>query len=74
MTIPQQAADALRSSIMERLGITRPGDLQCPRERSPMTPCVARDGSLAVADDGVCVGCGEDPVHLLADEVHRRRG
>lgn len=37
----------------------------CPRAKSDMTPCVARDGELAQADDGVCVGCGEHPAALL---------
>src|SRR5690554_3660547 len=41
----------------------------CPREKSAMTPCVARDGKLACADDGVCVGCGEHPADLLAEIV-----
>lgn len=31
----------------------------CPRARSDMTPCIARDGHLALADDYLCVGCGE---------------
>jgi len=30
----------------------------CPREKSYMTPCVARDGHLALADNNACVGCG----------------
>ena len=47
-------------------------DLQhvgCPRARSDMTPCVARDGHLALADEpnAVCVGCGADPVVLLSE-------
>jgi hypothetical protein len=37
----------------------------CPRSKSDMTPCVARDGQLAQADDGVCVGCGENAAELL---------
>jgi hypothetical protein len=70
----KRAADALPTAITERLGLGRPSLIGCPREQSPMTPCVARDGSLALADDGVCVGCGADPVGLLAEEVERRRG
>lgn len=39
----------------------------CPRARSDWTPCIARDGALALADDGVCVGCGHQPSELLKD-------
>jgi hypothetical protein len=41
--------------------------IDCPRARTPMTPCVARDGRLAVADAGECVGCGADPTLLLVE-------
>jgi len=39
----------------------------CPRAKSDMTPCVARDGQLAQTTPhyGVCVGCGENPADLL---------
>jgi hypothetical protein len=30
-----------------------------------MTPCVARDGKPATADDGKCVGCNAHPSDLL---------
>lgn len=49
----------------------------CPRAASDMTPCVARDGAICVADDGRCVGCCADPRDLLQTlrgEVHRRTG
>jgi hypothetical protein len=46
-------------------------NINCPRARTWMTPCVARDGSLAVADDGVCVGCGADPEELLHELATR---
>lgn len=36
-----------------------PQHIGCPRARSDMTPCIARDGHLALYDDGDCVGCGE---------------
>jgi hypothetical protein len=49
-------------------------DLQhvgCPRAKSDMTPCIARDGKLALAgvpaDGLVCVGCGHDPHPLLVE-------
>jgi hypothetical protein len=40
-------------------------DIDCPRAKTWMTPCVARDGRTAVADDGMCVGCNVDPGLLL---------
>lgn len=46
-----------------------PEHVGCPRATSDMTPCVARDGGLAVADDGACVGCGAKPADLLRDLV-----
>lgn len=48
-----------------------PQHVGCPRARSDMTPCVARDGGLATADDGKCVGCMADPADLLAELVKR---
>ena len=32
-------------------------EIDCPRATSWMTPCIARDGHVALADDGRCVGC-----------------
>jgi hypothetical protein len=50
-----------------------PDHIGCPRAQSDMTPCVARDGQLAVgstaADEPVCVGCGKNPADLLRDLV-----
>lgn len=37
----------------------------CPRAKSDMTPCIARDGALALADDLKCVYCNEHPKDLL---------
>ena len=45
------------------------GHVGCPRARSDMTPCVARDSHLACADDGKCVGCGLHPAALLTELV-----
>jgi hypothetical protein len=48
----------------------------CPRAQTDMTPCVARDGHLACADDGNCVGCNKSPSALLIslqDAVGRER-
>ena len=46
-----------------------PEHVGCPRARSDMTPCVARDGNIAVADNGQCAYCGEYPGDLLRDLV-----
>jgi hypothetical protein len=50
-------------------------DVDCPRAKSWMTPCVARDGATAIDDPAaarpVCVGCGSDPLELLADLAER---
>ena len=46
--------------------------IQCPFARSDMTPCVIKDGELARADDGVCVGC-ERPIPTFASVAERRR-
>ena len=45
--------------------------LYCPRAKSDMTPCAARDGSTAVTDDGHCVGCGEHSADLLKEIVRK---
>jgi hypothetical protein len=52
-----------------------PEHVGCPRARSDMTPCIARDGSLALADDQKCVGCAGEPANLrraLRDAVGRK--
>lgn len=43
------------------------GHVGCPRAQSDMTPCVARDGHIALADSQVCVGCGAEPATLLTE-------
>jgi hypothetical protein len=48
-----------------------PDHVGCPRAKSDMTPCVARDGFSAQADDGLCVGCGARPAALLVDLVRQ---
>jgi len=44
-----------------------PRHVGCPRAKSDMTPCIARDGHLALAGDppADCVGCGQAPGPLL---------
>lgn len=44
-----------------------PEYIGCPRAKSDMTPCIARDGSPALADDLRCVGCDMDPMLLLVE-------
>lgn len=45
-----------------------PGYVGCPWVKSDMSPCVARDGRLALtAAPSVCVGCGNTPRYLLRD-------
>lgn len=60
-------ADRVRDLVLKRTGLKR-DELKCPREKSLMTPCVARDGGLAVTTDGVCVGCEVPAAELLAKE------
>lgn len=45
-----------RDLCFKRTGI-KPEELECPREKSDMTPCVARDGDLAMTENKLCVGC-----------------
>lgn len=44
-----------------------PQHVGCPRAHSDMTPCIARDGQLALADDDRCVGCNDAPWRLLVE-------
>ena len=47
-----------------------PKHVGCPRAKSDMTPCVARDGELAQDEDGLCVGCDQKPAELLKALVY----
>lgn len=61
--------------------MTIPQRLDCPRAKTWMTPCVARDGRTACSDRDpdqgmraesvVCVGCGQQPRALLLDLSQR---
>ncbi len=78
-------AEKLKALIFKRTGLPS-SELTCPREKSEMTPCVARDGGLAVCDinigdadraliisrrtELVCVGC-EAKVAWLLDQEDR---
>jgi hypothetical protein len=41
--------------------------IDCPRAKTDMTPCIARDGKNALADDDMCVGCYVKPKAALRD-------
>lgn len=45
--------------------------IDCPRAKSEMTPCMARDGHLALADDGRCVGCPNEDRPYPFEELSR---
>lgn len=70
--------DQLRDMIFERTGL-KAGELVCPREKSAMTPCAARDGDLATIKKNngpkkeplLCVGCGYE-IDLLV-EIEKRK-
>jgi len=74
---PQEAADyklanEYRDAVFRRTGIER-HELECPRENSFMTPCVARDGESAVAftpaGRAVCAGCECGVNDLYTEEM-----
>ncbi|MCV7354476.1 hypothetical protein [Mycolicibacterium fluoranthenivorans] len=44
-----------------------PEHVGCPRAKTSETPCIARDGSTALADDNKCVGCDKRPSALLKE-------
>lgn len=47
--------------------------IDCPRARTWMTPCIARDGALALDEDldGTCIGCGIRPRAALVELAER---
>ena len=62
--------DLYKGIIIGRTGIS-PKELECPREKSDMTPCVARDGDVAMTEDGKCIGCGDDIQELINEEMKK---
>lgn len=64
--------DQFKALVFEHTGI-KAEDLQCPREKSDMTPCVARDGDCAMTNDEHCVGCGQS-VALMIEKENERFG
>jgi hypothetical protein len=65
--------DKLRDMVARRVGASAAG-IVCPRERSGMAPCVARDGDCAMTEEGCCVGCGVSVAELLDGEIARSDG
>lgn len=54
-----EKADDYKRMIFKRTGL-KSSELHCPREKSEITPCIARDGGLALAESaggGRCAGC-----------------
>lgn len=45
--------------------------IDCPRAKSQWTPCMARDGHTALADDGRCVGCPDERRPYPFEELSR---
>lgn len=61
----------LMESVLKRTGL-KASELVCPRERSDMTPCVARDGDCAMTNDCHCVGCGVSVLGLFETEKQKQ--
>ena len=70
----EQIAEQLKQAVFARTKIPK-NQLQCPREKSDMTPCAARDGHLVAVLDSwgnpLCVGCEHRLDHLLAKELEK---
>ena len=64
--------DTYKKMIFDRTGIEAK-DLSCPREKTSMTPCVARSGNIAMTECEKCVGCGESVRALIHDENQRKK-
>lgn len=60
-------ANELKDLVFKRTGI-QSNELTCPREKSDMTPCIARDGDMCMLEDKTCVGCGANAIELLEQE------
>lgn len=53
------------------LAVVHVTEIDCPRAKSWMTPCIARDGNVALADDGRCVGCPSQDRPYPFEELSR---
>lgn len=62
--------DEYKDLVFKRTGLT-PNELVCPREKTEMTPCVARDGDIAMLEDKRCVGCLAKVEYLLTIEKQK---
>lgn len=60
--------DELKDLVLKRTGL-KEHELECPREKSELTPCVCRDGDCAMTEDFHCVGCGASVPNLIATEI-----
>lgn len=71
----ERLSDEYRDMVLARTGL-KPEQLVCPREKSDMTPCVARDGGLAVylntSDHPCCVGCASSVELLMTKELAKQ--
>ena len=65
-------ADKLKAIIYERTGIMA-SELVCPREKSFMTPCICRDGDLAMTDNKKCISCNISVFELLEEEGDKNK-
>jgi hypothetical protein len=66
---PSPGADVTRGPAGYGRYDDDPKHVGCPRAKSDMTPCIARDGHLALAGDppSDCAGCGQEPGVLLTE-------
>ena len=66
--------EEFRDLVVARTGL-KGNQLVCPREKSDMTPCVARDGGICVIEIprelAVCVGCETSIVRQIALEKEK---
>jgi hypothetical protein len=68
--VDREAADEYSRLVLKRIGCESE-DLECPRERSEMTPCLARDGGCVIVwrfRKPICVGCEADLHELIEKE------
>jgi hypothetical protein len=66
----KKIGDQIRALVLKRTGLTEK-ELSCPREKSDMTPCIARDSDCVVSEDLKCVGCGIDARAFLEEELRK---
>lgn len=70
----ERLGDEYRDRVFRRTGL-KGWRLECPRQKSDMTPCIAHDGGMCVVltsrREPICVGCEADVVPLLEAERAR---